>query len=242
MSGEQESPTVDQVEPEQEQSRRAFLGEAATASGVACGLSALDAATGAEPARKGAPVNPRLFTIVGGKTGQWKVISARAVVGESLPLVERLDIVHGAVVALPEGAKWCLRGVTSNERYATRDEKKRLVEKQVALGRTEATHSALIPIRKNAKWWALSQDDRRAIFEETSHHIQIGMKYLPAVARRLHHCRDLSESEPFDFLTLFDYAKAEAKAFDELVAALRATEEWKYVEREVDIRLLRIKA
>ena len=28
-------------------------------------------------------------------------------------------------------------------------------------------------------------------------------------------------------------------AFDELVAALRATEEWNYVEREVDIRLIR---
>ena len=26
---------------------------------------------------------------------------------------------------------------------------------------------------------------------------------LPAIARRLHHCRDLGESEPFDFLTLF---------------------------------------
>jgi hypothetical protein len=28
------------------------------------------------------------------------------------------------------------------------------------------------------------------------------------------------------------------EAFDELVPALRATEEWKHVEREVDVRLL----
>ena len=49
--------------------------------------------------------------------------------------------------------------------------------------------------------------------------------------------RDLDEAEPFDFLTLFDYAKADAAAFDDMLAELRATEEWKFVEREVDIRL-----
>ncbi|MDZ4852461.1 MAG: hypothetical protein SGI77_24495 [Pirellulaceae bacterium] len=44
----------------------------------------------------------------------------------------------------------------------------------------------------------MTQDERRAIFEERSHHISIGLKYLPAIARRLHHCRDFSEPEPFD--------------------------------------------
>ena len=68
----------------------------------------------------------------------------------------------------------------------------------------------------------------------------VGLKYLPGVARRLHHCRDLGASEPFDFLTLFDFAKTDANAFDDLVAELRATEEWKFVEREVDIRLVRV--
>src|SRR2546428_7160638 len=32
--------------------------------------------------------------------------------------------------------------------------------------------------------------------------------YLPAIARRLYHCRDLGE--PFDFLTWFEYAPADA--------------------------------
>ena len=50
----------------------------------------------------------------------------------------------------------------------------------------------------------------------------------------------LGEVELFDFLTLFDYAKADAGAFDDLVAALRETEEWRFVEREVDIRLVRV--
>ncbi|WP_162661081.1 chlorite dismutase family protein [Tuwongella immobilis] len=182
--------------------------------------------------------NPRLFRFVGGRIGGWVVRSSRAVIGEGLPSVERLDLGSGTT-AIPDGAKWILRGVTSNPRYTTRTEKEQLVRKQAALGRPEATLSALIPIRKSAKWWELTQDERRDIFESQSKHTTIGLKYLPEIARRLHHCRDLSEPEPFDFITLFDYAKADESAFDDLLAALRATAEWKFVEREVDIRLER---
>ena len=96
--------------------------------------------------------------------------------------------------------------------------------------------AALIPIRKSDAWWALAQDERRAVMEDQSRHIRMGMKYLPAVARKLHHCRDLGE--PFDFLTWFEYAPEDASAFEELVGLLRGTPEWKYVDREVDIRLI----
>ena len=136
-------------------------------------------------------------------------------------------------------SKWVLRGVNTNERYATRAEKTR-ISIQVPLGRPEANYGAFIPIRKSPKWWALTQDERRALFEERSKHISIGFKYLPAVARRLNHCRDLSDNEPFDFLTIFDYDKQHATAFDDMMAELRATEEWKYVDREFDMRLVRI--
>jgi hypothetical protein len=221
--------------------RRRFLVEAMAGVGLAGGLSAGPGAVCAEPIPGKAAVNPRLYSFVGGKSGAWEVVSIKGIVGDPLPQVDRLDIVNRAVEKLPEGARWALRGVTSNERYVTRAEKEQLVKKQEALGRSRATHAALIPIRKNAKWWALSQDERRAIFEEQSKHIRIGLKYLPKVARRLHHCRDLAVTEPFDFLTLFDYARADAAAFDELVSALRATAEWKFVDREVDIRLVRVK-
>ena len=86
-------------------------------------------------------------------------------------------------------------------------------------------------------WWRLSQAERRTILEETSHHIAIGMEYLPAVARRLHHGRNLEE--PFDFLTWFEFAPDREAAFEELVRRLRITQEWAYVVREVDIRLKR---
>jgi hypothetical protein len=105
------------------------------------------------------------------------------------------------------------------------------------LGRPEATRGALIPIRKSAAWWALPQDERRASFEERSHHIAASMKYLPRIARRLHHGRDLGE--PFDFLTWFEFAPEHEAAFDELLEVLRGTEEWRYVEREVEVRVAR---
>ncbi len=103
--------------------------------------------------------------------------------------------------------------------------------------RPQATQAALIPIRKSAAWWGLAQDERRAIFEEQSRHITISLEYLPAVARRLHHGRKLGE--PFDFLTWFEYEPAHAPAFEHMVGRLRATPEWRFVEREVDIRLAR---
>ena len=134
---------------------------------------------------------------------------------------------------------WSLRGITSNERYVIREEKNQLASRQQGLGRNEATRAALIPIRKTAAWWALTQDERRGIFEEQSRHTAIGLRYLPAIARRLHHCRDLSENEPFDFLTWFEFAPADEVAFDQLLGELRASAEWNHVEREIDIRLVR---
>lgn len=225
--------------PDEARHRRGFLSDMLAVGAAACLGESASAAAGGPSDQEGVPMNSRLFSFVGGSAGTWKVVSNTAVVGDPLPAVERLNIVAGAVPELPDGGKWTLRGVTSNERYVTRAEKDQLAARQVALDRPEATHAALIPIRKSARWWGLTQDERRDIFEEQSRHIAIGLKYLPAIARRLHHCRDLSESEPFDFLTLFDYSPDDAAAFDDLLAALRDTAEWKFVEREVDLRLVR---
>jgi len=127
--------------------------------------------------------------------------------------------------------------VVSNERYVNRGEHSELAARQEPLGRPGSTRAALIPITKSEAWWELAQDERRQIFEETSHHVATGLEYLPAVARRLHHGRDLGE--PFDFLTWFEFAPEHEAAFEELVQRLRATKEWAYVEREIDIRLAR---
>lgn len=212
-------------------SRRRFLAGVIGATALSAGGEESSAET------QVMTTNTRLFQFAGGSTGDWKVISMRAVIGEPLPLVDRLQVVNGPVAGK---AQWVLEGVVSNLRYTTNAEKAELVLKQVALGRNEATQAALIPIKKSAKWWELTQDERRSIFEEQSRHTAIGLKYLPAIARRLHHCRDLAEAAPFDFLTFFDFAKQDTHAFDDLLAALRGSTEWTFVEREVDIRLEQI--
>lgn len=182
----------------------------------------------------------RLFSFVGGDTGLWRVAKTEVIVGEPLPAARRLEIASGSEIPSDPHAVWVLRGITSNERYVIREEERsQLVAKQQGLGRPEATCAALIPIRKNVAWWELTQNERQNVFEEQSKHTKIGLQYFPALARRLHHCRDISENEPFDFLTWFEYVPADETAFNKLVAELRATEEWKYVEREVDIRLVR---
>lgn len=181
----------------------------------------------------------RLFSFVGGAAGEWSIVCLEAITGDPLPYASRLSVIDGSMDSALGDASWCLRGVTSNERYVTANEKAQLAVKQQGLNRPDSVCAALIPIRKTAQWWSLPQDERRRIFEEQTHHIEIGLKYLPAIARRLHHCRDLGAPEPFDFLTWFEYAPADADAFDDLVAELRASEEWRYVDREIDIRLAR---
>jgi hypothetical protein len=175
-------------------------------------------------------------TFAGGDTGEWEIVRCDTITGPMLAIARRLAVVEGGERGT-EDAIWRLRGVTSYERYVNAGERAALVARQPDLGRQSATRAALIPISKSAAWWALPADQRRAIFEGDSKHIATGLRYLPAVARRLHHGRDLGE--PFDFLTWFEYAPADAGAFEELVESLRKTREWQSVEREVDIRLAR---
>lgn len=175
----------------------------------------------------------RIVHFIGGAEGEWAVTSIQPVVGDPLP-----DCAHLAVSDQPSAANhaWSLAGAISNLRYTTADERVQLTARQSNLGRAEARCAALIPISKSDEWWAMAQDERLAIYAR-SQHTAIGMDYLPAVARRLHHGRDLGE--PFDFLTWFEFASEDEVAFDHMLIRLRASEEWTYVTREVDIRLMR---
>jgi chlorite dismutase len=180
---------------------------------------------------------PLTVAFAAGTEGSWSIERVSAVIGASLAPAARLAIAEPP--AASNVGVWSLRGVVSHPRYATSAELRQLAASQPALNRPEATCAAFIPIRKSEAWWALGQDERRAIFEDSSRHIARSMRHLPAVARRLHHSRDLGE--PFDFLTWFEYAPAYASAFEDLVGELRTTAEWRYVIREVDVRLARTK-
>ncbi len=172
----------------------------------------------------------------GESVGAWRVLRMQTLAGPPLEPVASLNRQERPGPAA-DGAVWSLHGVTSHQRYVYGREKLQLEAVQAGLGRPEATRAALIPITKSAGWWDLPQDERRAIFEERSHHISGSLKYVLPIARRLYHASDLGG--PFDFLTWFEFAPEHAGLFDELVAMLRGTEEWRYVEREVDIRLSR---
>ena len=174
-----------------------------------------------------------MTSFVGGNVGSWRVLRVDPVIGVPLAWISRLEVTEQE--AQPPPGNWVLRGVTAFDRYVTSAERSLLEARQESLGRQSATSAALIPIRKSAAWWDLPHDERRAIFEERSHHIRTGIEYLPAVARRLYRGRELGE--PFDFLNWFEYLPDHAAAFEQLVERLRSTEEWRYVEREVDVRL-----
>jgi chlorite dismutase len=179
---------------------------------------------------------PIAVSFQAGDIGTWRIERIDPVIGDGLPPAKHLAVFEGTETP-HSSARWTLRGFTSNERYVERHERVALTAVQQPLGRPAATCAALIPIRKSDAWWELTQDERREVLEMQSQHIKVGLEYLPAVARRLHHSRDLGE--PFDFLTWFEYAPADAGAFDELVLRLRETDEWSFVDREVDIRLAR---
>ncbi len=148
-------------------------------------------------------------------------------------------MIAGLSVDPPLDAAWSFFGVASNDRYTNRAERSELTRKQAPIGRAEATSAALILLRKRPEWWALTQDERRKILEDDSHHIAIGVRYLPAVARRLLHCRDLEGDAPFDFIGFLDFAPENEAAFEDMLGQLRATKEWSFMDREIDIRLTR---
>ncbi|MCG9793435.1 chlorite dismutase family protein [Flavobacterium algicola] len=182
-------------------------------------------------------MNENIFDFIGGKTGDWKITKATTLIGDSLPKVTHVDKIQSCLINRFEG-DWSLKGVISNMRYTDKYEKEKMDAKQEKLGRKKATHAAFIPIRKSQAWWDLAQDERRHIIENQSKHMQHGMKYLPAIARQLYHSRDINE--PFDFLTWFEFAPEDEPAFNELLSIMRKSEEWKYVEREIDIRMVRV--
>jgi len=174
------------------------------------------------------PATPTRFA--GAESGQWRITSICEVRGAGLPTAPFLSI-DG------EQGGWQLHGTASSLRYTTASERETLRARQEGLGRPASTRAALIPIRKSAEWWAMAQDERRAVYERGAH-LPIGLDYLPGVARKLYHSRDLGE--PFDFLTWFEFAPDQEAAFDHMLVRLRACAEWDYVDREIDLRLSRV--
>lgn len=178
-------------------------------------------------------------SFVGGDKGQWRVTKMHTVVGDSLPYASYVTVAEGHLSKEnTTEAAWVLRGSKTHARYSTRVEVEQLNARQAPLGRVEADCARLIPICKNSEWWSMPQDERRKIFEEESGHTAISMPYLPTIARRLFHAREMGE--PFDFLTWFEYSKENESFFEELLLKLRSSREWQFISREIDIHLEKV--
>ncbi len=178
-----------------------------------------------------------LFSYMGGTTGPWRITKAVTHCGLPLKNATHVEITSGQNHRVPAGTAWVLSGVVRNSRYVTREERIPLESNQPSFSNEDATCAALIPIRKSMTWWNLGRNERREIREAGSESLTTVMKFLPAIARKLRPGR--AWGEKFDSVTWFEYAPQDASIFDAMVDVLRSSEEWRYVEREIDIRLVR---
>jgi hypothetical protein len=158
---------------------------------------------------------------VAGFEGLWLIEGMTAPVGEPLPPAARLSVVEGAAAETADG-RWVLRGVVAGQGEDARAD-------QLPLGRAEARCAALLAVRMSPAWWERAEEDRRALSANIEHG--------PAISRRIHRARD--RDEPFDVLTWFEFAPEVQSEANQVMARLRDSEEWTFVEREVDIRVIR---
>jgi chlorite dismutase len=84
-------------------------------------------------------------------------------------------------------------------------------------------YAVVIPIRKDAEWWALDQEKRTALMLE---HTAAALPYLKTVKRKLYHSSGLDD---VDFITYFETAKMED--FHQLIVALETVKENKHNRR-----------
>ena len=182
-------------------------------------------------------IKNKLITFYGGKLGSWKVRDFNTIIGKPIKTVDRIEMINPNQQSRKIESDWTFKGISSNLRYATKKEKAMLDKTPPIIGKHENSFAAFIPMSKSEEWWLLTQDERRKIFEEKSDHIKISSNYLETIQRKLFHSRDIGEE--FDFLAWFEFEPKNKSVFDDLLGYLRQTEEWKYVTRDIDIRVIR---
>lgn len=176
-------------------------------------------------------MNHRIFDFIGTtEKSTWTVDSISLITVPAVPLFKYLNVVPAG----SEEGTWKISGARSNLRYTERAERDQLQSYAISDDRGKSC-AAMILISKSDAWWDLSQDERRDIFERSSRHIAIGMDYVHAISRTLYHARDLQQA--FDFVTWFEFAPQQIDLFEQLLGRLREAEEWRYVTRELDVRM-----
>lgn len=172
------------------------------------------------------------YNYVGGSSGSWELTDLTTYRGPALTPVTHLDIINGRMDRPPLDAAWVFSSYVQNTRYVTREEPQSAGSRRSFNSPPPRTSAALIALRRSEEWWQLGDAARREI-QRTQ---MVGLGYLTAMIRRWRHRLDMSER--FDCVTWFEYEPRDSGAFEDLLADWRASEEWKYVDRECDIRLV----
>ena len=81
----------------------------------------------------------------------------------------------------------------------------------------------VIPIRKDAEWWSLPQEQRAAMMKE---HTEASLPYHKTVKRKLYHSTGLDD---LDFITYFETSRLED--FHGLILALEQVKEFRHNRR-----------
>lgn len=170
------------------------------------------------------------YNYVGGSSGAWQVTQMSTGRGEPLMPVTHVNIINGPLDRMPIRASWVLSGLVQNTLYITREERQS-ASRGTSSEPLPPTCAALIPILYSPEWWELGPPARRELQQSQP------MRGLSAMMRRWQYRWDLSEQ--FDGVTWFEYEPRDSAAFDDLLANWRASEKWKFVQRECDIRLVR---
>ncbi|MCE7979046.1 MAG: hypothetical protein DYH03_18465 [Nitrospira sp. NTP1] len=85
------------------------------------------------------------------------------------------------------------------------------------------SYAIVIPIRKDADWWALDHESRATLMQE---HTQAALPYINTVKRKLYHSSGLDD---FDFITYFETDKLDD--FHSLIRALEQVKEFRHDRR-----------
>jgi hypothetical protein len=180
-----------------------------------------------------------------------KVVAVQGKPGVSLDTNSTLIRVESAA-KLSEpgeaGPKLLFHGVPRHLDYTTSKQRADLLKRSRAdLPPGKDTVAVIIPIRKNAKWWALPTDERMAFFQKKGDkigHTAIGARYAGQIYRKLYHTRYAVETTDHDFITYFEFERKHTGDFQSLLTQLRDPKqnpEWNYVDREYEIWLTKIK-
>ena len=178
-----------------------------------------------------------------------RVVTVRGELGVSIKPGSRLARLEMAA-KLPADStlpKLLFHGVPQHLEYTTRTQREDLTKRSRAeLPASRDTVAVVIPIRKSAAWWALPLDERMAHFQKKADkigHTAIGAEYAGRIYRKLYHTRYAVEGTDHDFITYFEFDRAQTDDFKELLAKLRDPEqnpEWNFVDREYEIWLTKV--